>query len=79
MDGKTVKRVLDATPEYVHAEIGAHDYLIIKWGVPGTGWGEFYCKTDQTGKLIIDNECMSKDFIKKIFNRMIDEAILTDG
>jgi hypothetical protein len=49
----------------------------ISWSVPGTGFGEFvfYNKKD---KMMISNEGMGKDFIKKVMNNLIDKCELED-
>ncbi len=68
------KRFIDSVPSYVDFE---NDSISIRWGKPGVGFGEFYIyKKDD--KIRIENECMSKDFIKEILCHLVDEAELDD-
>ena len=50
-----------------------NEAVCIQWGREEIGFGEitFYYKN---GKLMCDNECMSKDFIKQILSDFVDEA-----
>lgn len=50
----------------------------IDWAVKGIGFGGFYFHQDENGIIRISNECMSKDFIKKVLCMMVDKAILQD-
>ena len=50
----------------------------IKWWAKGTGYGEFTFHYDPNNKWHIDNECMSKDFIKAVLCAMVDQAKLDD-
>lgn len=52
------------------------DSFCVEWYAYGTGFGEFrFIRTG--GKTYIENEGMSKYFIKRMMCRMIDDAILT--
>lgn len=47
------------------------------WSGRYVGFGEFrFFYRD--GELMIDNECMDKDFIKAMLCKMVDDATLTD-
>ena len=51
----------------------------IIWSDPKRTKATFYFYTNKdTNKLHIDNECMSKDYIKKVLCEMVDTAILDD-
>jgi hypothetical protein len=49
----------------------------VAWSVKGIGYGEFSFWV-KDGKLRCDNECMSKDFIKLILGKLVDDAILVN-
>ena len=51
------------------------NHLTINWEGPGYGTIAFYKKD---GKLICDSETMSKDFIKKVLNKIVDDCELED-
>ena len=56
-----------------------HDSFQLSWSAKGVGFGQFYFYfNDMDEKIHISNECMSKEFIKTILCKMIDEAILDD-
>jgi len=44
------------------------------WTAKGVGFGEFYFYRNKEGGLVCDNECMSKEFIKKMLCQMIDDC-----
>lgn len=53
----------------------------INWGVKNIGWGEFYFQPtaiDGDGKIYCSNEMMSKEFIKAILCKMVDDCILEE-
>ena len=50
-------------------------HFTIKWGKKGVGFGQFVFYREGN-RIRIDNEYMSKDFIKEIINELIDSAIL---
>ena len=50
--------------------------FVIQWSA-NIGFGEYtFYKKD--GKWYADNECMSKEFGKKLLEKFLDEVILTD-
>lgn len=59
------------------AEIELDKPLHLMWAVNDVGFGQFYFY-EKDGKIHCDNECMSKEFIKKVLNDMIDDCILDD-
>jgi len=55
---------------------------LLGWSAKGIGFGSFYFyeKKDDDGniKLYCENECMSKEFIKRMLCIMVDDAIMND-
>jgi len=58
-----------------HAQPG----IIFDWGCKKVGFGQITIVTDEEGKLRIDDECMSKKFIKEMFSFYIDEYYKKEG
>lgn len=50
----------------------------IMWSEKGRGFGQYRFYMDADEKIHIDNECDGKETIKRILNRLVDEAILDD-
>ena len=68
-----IQKFLDSVPDKVTVP---HPFLV-RWSIPGIGFGEFWFKTDQeTGKIICDNETMSKETIKKVLCKLVDDCEL---
>lgn len=53
-----------------------HNAFTIDWSVKGMGFGQFFFRPSEDGKVHISNECCSKEFIKKVLYMMVDEAVL---
>lgn len=53
-----------------------HEFQI-SWSVKNIGWGVFYFY-NKDGKLHCSNETMSKEFIKEILCKMIDDCELDE-
>ena len=51
--------------------------LRVRWGAVGIGFGELSMYSD-ADLLMINNECMSKEFLKKLFCKIIDQSTLSD-
>lgn len=65
----------------------------VKWGAVGVGFGQFdffYKKAEdkldehgepipESRKLYCDNEFMSKDFIRAVLDKVLDNAVFLDG
>jgi hypothetical protein len=48
--------------------------MVIQWSA-NIGFGELTLYVDKdNGKVCVDSECMSKDFVKKVLCELIDEA-----
>jgi hypothetical protein len=69
-----IQQFLDSCP----AAIDIDDDFILYWSEPGIGFGEFVFYKDEDGNIHCDSETMSKEFLKKIFARFIDEVIFDD-
>lgn len=53
------------------------DQFTISWTAKGVGFGQFhFYKKDE--KWYCNNECMSKDFIKRVLSTFVDEVELTE-
>ena len=50
----------------------------INWSEKGRGFGQYCFYQTDDGEIHISNECDGKETIKRILNRMVDEAILDD-
>lgn len=59
-----------------HIEVGRG--IDIDWSMKGFGFGQLRVYEGADGKLHIANECMSKKTIKRIFDMMVDQAVLDD-
>lgn len=59
-------------------EIDVGDGFTINWSEKGRGFGQYCFYHGDNRKLHISNECDGKNTIKRILNRMVDEAILDD-
>ncbi len=51
--------------------------LTVAWGMKGFGFGEIVLY-NKDGKLCIGAECMSKQFVKKVFARLVDDLMRDD-
>lgn len=59
--------------------VSKNNNLVIRWGAKNIGFGETCLSFDKkSGKIFIDSEMMSREFIKSVFNKMIDDAVFTD-
>jgi len=64
-------------PEFSYSEPEKDTAFRIQWGAKGIGFGEFtFFYRD--GKLMCDNECMSKEFVKKALCAMVDNCESVD-
>lgn len=52
--------------------------ICIQWSEKGRGFGE-YLIWQKNGKIIVDSECDSKETVKKMICKMIDEAVFIDN
>ena len=54
-----------------------HNNFTVTWSVTGCGFGQFHFYT-KDGKTYCSNENMSKEFVKKVLNAMVDNCELED-
>jgi len=74
MTGKTMSpKVLFADVESEATAIGSST---ISFSMKGFGFGQVVFYNDADGNLRCDNECMSKDTLRKIMNTLVDCAEL---
>jgi len=69
--------------EFTYVEMGevrkeSQPGIIFNWGCKKIGFGQITIVTHEDG-LYIDDECMSKEFIKEMFNYYIDEYYKKEG
>lgn len=51
---------------------------MILWSVPNVGFGTLHFYKGKDGKIHCGNECMSREFIKKVLCDMVDDLVLDD-
>lgn len=56
---------------------GNNNYLYFNWCVEKCGFGQLYFK-EENGKVICENELMSRNFIIKIINHFVDSLIMVE-
>jgi hypothetical protein len=49
--------------------------VVIRWESKSAGFGEITIQKSIEGEMTIDAECMSKDFVKAVFNKLIDQLM----
>jgi hypothetical protein len=69
----SIRDFLNACPSAV--TIYDYETVIIQWSTPGVGFGE-YTFHYKDGLLHLESEGMSKDAVKEVLCRMVDEAII---
>lgn len=57
--------------------VSLHGPFGIDWSLKGIGFGQFYFY-EKDGKIYCNNECMSKESIKRALNAMVDQCELTE-
>lgn len=67
----------DLTPAHCSIEKG-HGFTL-QWIVNGIGYGEFHFYQGDDGLIHCRNETMSKEFIKKVLNDMLDTCVLDES
>jgi hypothetical protein len=50
----------------------------VSWSMKGIGFGSFTFFKDEDGTIRIDNECCSREGIKRVLNNLVDQATLMD-
>lgn len=63
--------------EIVGADVSGH--LSINWSAKNCGFGQLYLSVDpESGRLMVDNECMSREFVSAVLRKAVLEAVFTD-
>jgi len=57
---------------------GKRKAFVVSWSEKGRGFGE-YAFFERDGKMMIDNECDSKESVKRVLCALIDDCVLTSG
>lgn len=52
-----------------------NNQLTVHWGCNGVGFGCMVVRV-KGSKMVIDSECMSDEFVKAVFDKMLSEAII---
>ena len=69
--GEGVQAFLDKCPDYCMPI----ETVGFKWSKPGIGFGEVHFYFDnETGQLTCDSECISREFIKQMLCKMVDDS-----
>jgi len=58
--------------------VDLHGSFTLDWSMKGCGFGQYQFYNDEDGNIHIANECMSREYIKRVLNCMVDSAILDD-
>ena len=68
--------IFDKFPNGISITISGK-YFIIHWSVKGRGFGD-YTFWQEGDKIMCDNECDSKESVKKVLCMLVDNADFTD-
>lgn len=63
--------------EYAGTRAAPEAPFVIRWGTPGVGFGEFRFWHDNM-RVLMTSERMSKDFVKAVLCKMVDDAEIWD-
>lgn len=63
----------DFTVTRVRTDRCEKNYLVLQWETVSAGFGELVFKKIDDCLVCIDNEAMSKRFIKDVFNKLVDD------
>jgi hypothetical protein len=70
----SMKEMLDNVQDYCEPAAA----FTIAWGKKGRGWGQLYFYVSADKSVHCSNEMMSKEFIKEILCKMVDDMKLDD-
>ena len=74
---EAASRVINNVPAYAGMYRGT--YFVLCWGEPGVGFGEIHFDVkEETDTVQLHAEGMSKDFVKKMLCRFVDNAEIVD-
>ena len=51
------------------------DGFYIEWCDAALGWGEMYAEVKDDGKMHVDTECMSDDFVSAVFREIVKSFV----
>ena len=72
-------RVLPKVEDIEFSTLELRGSFDLVWSAMDVGYGGTFIYVDEDdGKIHISNECMSKKFLKHLFCKMIDQAVLDD-
>jgi hypothetical protein len=64
---------------YSNAFFSINGGLVINWGATNCGFGELYInRDDESGKLVFDSETMSRGFVTKVLEKLVQDSIFSD-
>ena len=75
------KRVVIESPRGPVEVVGADVYgqLTVNWSATNCGFGQLYLHVDpESGRLMVANECMSREFVSAVLHKMVLDAVFTD-
>lgn len=75
------ERVVIESPRGPVEVVGAavSGQLTINWSATNCGFGQLYLSVDsESGRLMVDNECMSREFVSAVLHKMVLDAVFTD-
>lgn len=52
--------------------------IAISWSADDIGFGEITIVKDKDGSIRIQSECMGKEFVKAVLDKLVDMAEITD-
>lgn len=65
-------------PYEIEAEAFAPFGGTVSWAANYVGFGQLVFRTDGQGRVHCDNECMSREFIKQVLCKLVDDMVLED-
>ena len=68
--------IFEKSPDAVTIKVGGK-YFFVDWSVKGRGFGQ-YTFWKEGDKIMCDNECDSKESVKKVLCMLVDSAEFTD-
>jgi len=64
--------------EFVYAEVEIKEgSMFVDWRAKNIGFGQLQVKIMEDGKTIMYTECMSKEFVKSLFEYIVDNSLIS--
>lgn len=60
--------------EYKFPHISGSGSLFIEWVAEGIGFGGCSIKLKKDGSVVVDDECMSKEFVMALVSALLDKS-----